>query len=80
MKKNALSMKCSMRRFRLVRKEDETGVSGTGEVAEGIEFSSGKVVITWLSHHNAVNFYDSIKTVEEIHGHEGKAQIVWIDK
>ena len=74
--KDPLSKHCSMRRFTLVRIEDESNVSGTGKVAEGIEFSSGKVVMTWLSHHNAVNFYDSIKTVEEIHGHSGKTKIV----
>lgn len=35
-----------MKRFHLVRKEDASGVSGTGHVAEGIMFSDGKVVIS----------------------------------
>jgi hypothetical protein len=67
------------RRFQLRRDEDETGVSGTGTVAEGVEFTSGMVAMTWLSPHRCVNVYESIKTVEQLHGHGGKTVVVWLD-
>lgn len=67
------------RRFYLERDVDETGVSGTGRVAEGIEFTSGAVAMTWLSTHRAISIYESIKTVEALHGHEGNTRIIWID-
>lgn len=70
-------MKRCIRTFTLVRDEDESGVSGTGLVAEGVEFSSGQVCITWFSHVPAVNIYGSIKVVETLHGHGGKTRIVW---
>ena len=39
----------SLRPFWLVRDTDVSGISGTGVVAEGVEFSSGVVALTWLS-------------------------------
>lgn len=68
-----------VRRFILNRKEDETGVSGVGVVAEGIEFSTGWVALTWLGEVNSLVYYSTIAHVEKIHGHDGKTQIVWID-
>lgn len=68
-----------VRRFVLDRKEDETGVSGVGVVAEGVQFSTGWVALTWLTELRSMSFYDSIYSVEKIHGHDGKTQIVWID-
>lgn len=68
------------RRFYLQRNEDETGISGEGIVAEGCEFSSGAVALTWLSEHRAMSWYETIKTVEALHGHGGKTRIVWIDE
>jgi hypothetical protein len=73
-------MKSKIRRFQLHRHIDETGVSGTGVVAEGVEFTSGMIAMTWYSPHRAVNVYESIKTVDELHGHSGKTQIVWLDE
>lgn len=75
-----MKTKQRMRRFQLHRKKDETGVSGTGIVAEGVEFTNGAVVMTWYSPHRCVNVYESIKTVEELHGHEGDTSIVFLDK
>ena len=37
------------RRFELHRDDDVSGVSGTGVVAEGVLFSSGRVALEWLS-------------------------------
>ena len=68
-----------MRRFILDRKEDATGVSGTGRVAEGIVFSNGWCSLTWLTSHTSVVFYPCIDDVEFIHGHGGKTQVVFLD-
>jgi hypothetical protein len=68
-----------MRRFNLVRNEDESGVSGTGTVAQGIQFDDGTCAMRWLTAKASVAFYDSIGDLEEIHGHGGKTVIEWID-
>lgn len=68
-----------MRAFRLVRDTDVSGVSGTGVVAEGVEFSSGVVALTWLSDWpTSVVFHDrGMASVEAIHGHSGATRIVF---
>ena len=35
----------AIKRFRFKRTEDVSGISGTGIVAEGVEFTNGKVVM-----------------------------------
>lgn len=66
-----------MRRFKLHRIEDESGVSGTGEVAEGVEFAHGEVVMSWLTNHRSIGVYPHIKELIAIHGHGGKTRVVW---
>lgn len=68
-----------MRRFELHRQEDITGASGTGVVAEGVEFSTGWVALTWLTAVNSLVFCPWIANVEAIHGHNGATHIVWVD-
>ena len=70
-----------MRPFELHRDIDETGVSGTGVIAEGIEFADGSVALRWLSDWpTSVVFHDrGIRSVEAVHGHGGKTRIVfWV--
>ena len=67
-----------MRMFVLQRDEDETGVSGTGMVAEGVEFSDGRVAMRWMTATSSTAVYDSMDDIETIHGHGGKTQIVWV--
>lgn len=61
-----------MRTFKLIRKEDVSGTSGCGYVAQGVIFDNGKVAMTWLSGINTVTVFDSIEQVELIHSHEGR--------
>jgi hypothetical protein len=70
-----------MKRFELHRDQDVTGVSGTGVVAEGVEFSDGLVVLRWTSDWpTSVVFHDrGRESVEAIHGHSGATKIVWLD-
>lgn len=62
--------------FYLQRTEDESGISGTGRIAQGVIFDNGKVALTWLSEHPSVAMYDNIGDVRVIHGHEGKTEVV----
>lgn len=68
-----------MRRFNLVRNEDESGVSGTGTVAQGVQFSDGTCAMRWLTETASTAVYDSIADLEKIHGHGGKTVVEWID-
>lgn len=68
------------RRFYLERRVDISRVSGTGRVAEGVEFSDGKVVMRWISNTPTVTVFDgSIDDVVRIHGHGGSTEVVWMD-
>ncbi len=71
----------SPRRFLLFRKEDVSGVSGTGVVAEGVEFSTGMVALMWLGEWpTSVVFHDrGIESVRVVHGHSGATKIIWLD-
>ena len=51
------------RLFSLHRRSDETGISGTGRVLDGVVFHNGKVVVCWRSDlhggHSSVVVYDT---------------------
>lgn len=68
------------RPFILVRDVDETGVSGTGRVAEGVEFSDGIVALRWCTEWpTSVVFHErGMASVEAVHGHGGKTRVVWL--
>ncbi len=67
-----------MRLFLLVRDEDVSGVSGTGIVAEGVEFSDGTVAMRWLRRPFSMAFYGSIRDVVAVHGHGGRTRVKWL--
>ena len=62
--------------FHLQRDKDVSGISGTGKVAEGIEFSDGTVVVHWLSHTSSTTVYENMKQVDTIHGHDGATRVI----
>lgn len=68
------------RRFLLVRAEDMSGVSGTGIVAEGVAFSTGKVVLAWIRPPFAIGIFESVFDLMAVHGHQGKTKVRWIDQ
>lgn len=76
---NPTAKQSRMRRFVLNRSDDKTGTSGTGIVAEGVQFSSGDVALTWLSNLRSVAFYSNIASVDTLHGHFGATTIEWVD-
>lgn len=67
-----------MKLFELRRAEDESGISGTGTVAQGVIFDNGTCVLTWLTEHTSVAMYQNIETVARIHGHNGKTKVIQI--
>ena len=69
-----------MRRFNLIRNEDVSGVSGVGVVAEGVEFHDGKVCLSWFGKHHCEAIWDTILDMLEVHGHEGRTTVVWVDE
>jgi len=68
-----------MKAFQLHRDVDSSGVSGTGIVAEGVQFTTGKVAMLWLTPHPSVNVYDNIEDLIHNHGHGGNTRVVWIE-
>lgn len=67
-----------MNKFCLLRSEDVSGTSGIGIVAEGIQFTNGKCVISWLTEHTSIAIYDSMEELIAIHGHSGKTRAYWL--
>lgn len=65
------------RQFWLKRVVDETGISGTGIVCEGIEFGDGRCVMRWIGEIDSIVIHKSIQDIEKIHGHSGSTMIVW---
>jgi hypothetical protein len=70
----------AFRRFVLVRYEDESGVSGTGVVAEGVQFSTGRCVLAWVTRFQSLAIYNSVDEIRAIHGHDGKTLVSWVDE
>ena len=71
------------RRFVLERRLDVNGVSGSGIVAAGVVFPSGKCVTQWRATPEipvgSVVFYDTIAQIVAIHGHDGATVIRFLD-
>lgn len=68
------------RRFALHRWYDPTEVSGTGVVAFGTVYPSGRTTLAWCCGEvTSVTVYDSPEQVEQIHGHGGYTDLVWLD-
>ncbi len=69
-----------MRRFYLQRNTDVSGISGTGRILDGVQFSNGKCVLQWNTDTASIGLYESIDNVIQIHGHNGLTELVWIDE
>lgn len=69
----------TVRRFELHRQTDVSGISGTGVVAEGVQFSDGTSVLRWLTDTASTAVYDSLTAIDAIHGHNGSTEFVFLD-
>lgn len=68
------------RPFRLLRLRDHSGVSGTGIVAEGVQFSTGRVALHWVSNEPSTTAWDSVEAMLRVHGHGGDTVLRWLDE
>lgn len=70
---------CEPRRFYFERREDVNGKSGTGRVADGIQWGDGRITIRWRTECASTTDFDCLADFERIHGHEGRGVAIWID-
>lgn len=70
------------RRFLVHRQVDETGISGTGVVAEGVQFTDGTTVMRWCTETgpHSTTMFDNADELRAVHGHAGATEIVWVDR
>ena len=68
-----------MKLFYINRKVDNSGLSGTGKVCEGVIFDNDKVVMMWLSENKSIVLHDNIENVYLIHCSNGLSEIVYYD-
>ena len=68
-----------MRRFILQRNENVSGTSGTGIVAEGVQFTDGTVAVRWRSMIASHVIYLNVHAAEQIDCHGGATRLKWID-
>jgi hypothetical protein len=68
------------RRYVLRREVDQSGISGTGDVADGIVWPDGTTTLRWRGQYASVAHWANLAHVEAIHGHGGLTRIVWVDQ
>lgn len=67
------------RLFHLVRHVDGSGVSGTGTVAEGVEWSDGTVALRWRGRWPTTSAWEGgLDAVLAVHGHGGSTVVRWL--
>ena len=59
--------------------EDTSGISGVGNVAQGVEFDDGTCAMRWLTEYRSTAIYDNIIDLVKIHGHNGATVVIWLD-
>ncbi|MGW7248842.1 hypothetical protein [Streptomyces decoyicus] len=69
------------RLFVLRRHIDVSGVSGTGNVADGVLWPDKTASIRWRGEHPSIVFWDRGRvSVEHIHGHQGATEVEFTDE
>ncbi|WP_234365398.1 hypothetical protein [Streptomyces sp. RTd22] len=76
----AAQARTGVRVFWLQRDHDVTGISGTGIVADGVEWPDRSVTIRWRGPRPSTVNWASLTDAEAIHGHGGATRIVWTDQ
>lgn len=72
-----------MRMFEMYRESDESGVSGTGKVLEGVVFKGGTTVVRWLSPNPSTTIFNTFSSFESIHitpHPTNNTKIKWLDE
>jgi hypothetical protein len=68
------------RQFIVKRDKDVSGVSGTGYIAEGVQFHDGQVAVSWFGKHHILEVVRDLDTWLAVHGHGGATTIKWLDQ
>lgn len=63
--------------FHLQRDVDVTGMSGTGQVADGVVWPDGSVTVRWRGERPSTVCWASLEDAESVHGHGGKTRVVF---
>lgn len=66
-----------MKTFTMVRSEDVSGVSGTGEVATGVVFDDGTTVIRWNGDDRSTVVWSDLNSAVRVHGHDGRTEFIF---
>lgn len=71
----------AMRRFWLLRMKDETGISRTGRVLEGVVCQDGQVIVQWRPPMTSIAIYKDFKTFMAVHVdcHPSCSSVEWLD-
>lgn len=67
-----------MKLFELHRDTDVSGISGTGVVAQGVEFDDSTCCIRWLTEYRTTVMAESMEVVRRVHGHNGSTRVVYL--
>jgi len=63
--------------YKMIREEDESGVSGTGHVAWVVDWPTPMVTIGWVTQpHYSVATYPEMEAARQIHGHGGNTKFI----
>ena len=70
--------------FTICRQNDESGVSGTGVVIEGVQYATGQVVLHWLTPapRGSIAIFESLEDFRRVHVSphpSNKTIITWSD-
>jgi len=75
-----------MKKFVMIRVHDIGGSSGTGRTLDGVQFSNGRVAVSWLATGDvpatSVVVWDNFEDFKSVHidSHpQNKAKILWED-
>ncbi len=71
----------SLRRFYMERLKDETGISRTGRVLEGVLCQSGHVFVEWRPPLSTKGIYNSLAEFKAVHMdcHPSCNELIWLD-
>lgn len=66
--------------FELHRVEDDSGISGTGHVLDGVVFPDGTTVVRWRGKYRSTAMFKNYRNFEKIHmAYHGSSVIKWVD-
>ena len=64
--------------FNLVREVDSTGLSGTGIVAQGIQFDNGNVVVCWLLNISSIVLFENLEDFKSVSCSHSRSEVKFI--